>query len=146
MLKSPLKCSAINITFSSCCALLKFDNLFCSLKTLKNYKLLCLETATAKEWCVVYSANTCSYSEVKPNIFVSAMAASWLICLVILAVNVLIAVVLVKSNSDFCASVFKTQTGKLKPVALMERFSKTFSCFRSKQNIVQSRQTAIFFS
>ena len=52
------------------------------------------------------------------------MAASWLIGLVFLAVNVLMAVVLVISNSDFCASVFETQTGKLKPVALRNGFRK----------------------
>ena len=50
------------------------------------------------------------------------MAASWLIGLVFLAVNVLMVVVLVISNSDFCASVFETQTGKLKPVTLWNRF------------------------
>ncbi|CAH3177761.1 unnamed protein product [Porites lobata] len=38
------------------------------------------------------------------------MAASRLIRLVFLTVNVLMAVVLVISNSDFCASVFETQT------------------------------------
>ncbi|CAH3162614.1 unnamed protein product, partial [Porites lobata] len=38
------------------------------------------------------------------------MAASLLIGLVFLAVNVLMVVVLVISNSDFCASVFETQT------------------------------------
>ena len=52
------------------------------------------------------------------------MAASWLIGLVFLAVNVLMVVVLVISNSDFCASVFETQTGKLKPVALRNSFRK----------------------
>ena len=50
------------------------------------------------------------------------MAASWLIGLVFLAVNVLMVVVLVISNSDFCASVFETQTGKLKPVTLWNAF------------------------
>ena len=50
------------------------------------------------------------------------MAASWLIGLVFLAVNVLMVVVLVISNSDFCASVFETQTGKLKSVTLWNRF------------------------
>ena len=50
------------------------------------------------------------------------MAASWLIGLVFLAVNVLMVVVLVISNSDFCASVFETQTGKLKPVTLWNGF------------------------
>ena len=46
------------------------------------------------------------------------MAASWLIRLVFLTVNVLMAVVLVISNSDFCASVFETQAGKLTHAAL----------------------------
>ena len=50
------------------------------------------------------------------------MAASWLIGLVFLAVNVLMVVVLVISNLDFCASVFETQTGKLKSVTLWNRF------------------------
>ena len=50
------------------------------------------------------------------------MAASWLIGLVFLAVNVLMVVVLVISNSDICASVFETQTGKLKPVTLWNGF------------------------
>ena len=50
------------------------------------------------------------------------MAASWLIGLVFLAVNVLMVVVLVISNSDFCASLFETQTGKLKPVTLWNGF------------------------
>ena len=50
------------------------------------------------------------------------MAASWLIGLVFLAVHVLMIVVLVISNSDFCASVFETQTGKLKPVTLWNGF------------------------
>ena len=50
------------------------------------------------------------------------MVASWLIGLVFLAVNVLMVVVLVISNSDFCASVFETQTGKLKPVTLWNGF------------------------
>ena len=50
------------------------------------------------------------------------MAASWLIGLVFLAVNVLMVVVLVISNSDFCASVFETQTGKLKPITLWNGF------------------------
>ena len=50
------------------------------------------------------------------------MVASWLIGLVFLAVNVLMVVVLVISNSDFCASVFETQTGKLKSVTLWNRF------------------------
>ena len=50
------------------------------------------------------------------------MATSWLIGLVFLAVNVLMVVVLVISNSDFCASVFESQTGKLKPVTLRNGF------------------------
>ena len=50
------------------------------------------------------------------------MAASWLIGLVFLAVNILMVVVLVISTSEFCASVFETQTGKLKPVTLWNGF------------------------
>ena len=50
------------------------------------------------------------------------MATSWLIGLVFLAVNVLMVVVLVISNSDFCASVFESQTSKLKPVTLRNGF------------------------
>ena len=50
------------------------------------------------------------------------MAASWLIGLVFLAVNNLMVVVLVISTSEFCASVFETQTGKLKPVTLWNGF------------------------
>ena len=48
------------------------------------------------------------------------MAVSWLIRLLFLTINVLMAVVLVISNSDFCASVYKTQTGKLTLVALLD--------------------------
>ena len=48
----------------------------------------------------------------------SSMAASWLIRLVFLTVNVLMAVVLVISKSDFCVSVYETQTGELTPAAL----------------------------
>ena len=48
----------------------------------------------------------------------SSMAASWLIRLVFLTVNVLIAMVLVISKSDFCVSVYETQTGELTPAAL----------------------------
>ena len=60
------------------------------------------------------------------------MAASWLIGLVFLAV--LMAVVLVISNSDFCASVFETQTGRLKPVALWNGFRKLCRVSRHNAN------------
>ena len=46
------------------------------------------------------------------------MAASWLIRLIFLAVNVLSANLLVISNSDFCASVFETKNGNLTRSAL----------------------------
>ena len=46
------------------------------------------------------------------------MATSRLIRLFFLTVNVLIVSLLVTSNSDFCASVFETQSGKLTPAAL----------------------------
>ena len=61
-----------------------------------------------------------------------SMAASWLIGLVFLVVNVLMVVVPVISNSDVCASVFETQTGKLKP-DFMERFRKLCLVSRHKQ-------------
>ena len=60
------------------------------------------------------------------------MEVSWLIRLVFLTINVLMAVVLVISNSDFCASVYKTQTGKLTPVALLNGLLTPFP--RRKQN------------
>ena len=46
------------------------------------------------------------------------MATSRLIRLFLLTVNILIASLLVTSISDFRASVFETQTGKLTPAAL----------------------------
>ena len=56
------------------------------------------------------------------------MAISRLIRLFFLTVNVLIASLLVTSNSDFCASVFETQSGKLTPAAgFTKRFSRPFS-------------------
>jgi len=61
-----------------------------------------------------------------------SMAVSWLIRLVFLTINVLMAVVLVISNSDFCASVYKTQTGKLTPVALLNGLLTPFP--RRKEN------------
>ena len=71
------------------------------------------------------------------------MAASWLIGLVFLAVNVLMVVVLVISNSDFCASVFETQTGKLKSVTLWNRFENFVASLGANKiplfNVVWSR-------
>ena len=64
------------------------------------------------------------------------MAASWHTDLVLLAVNGLMAVALVISNSDFCASVFETQNGKLKPVALWNGFRKLCRVSKHKQNTV----------
>ena len=49
------------------------------------------------------------------------MATSRLIRLFFLTVNGLIASLPVTSNSDFCASVFETHTGKLTPAALLKK-------------------------
>ena len=61
------------------------------------------------------------------------MATSRLIRLFFLTVNVLIASLLLTSNSDFCASVFETQRGKLTPAALQNVFRDLFNV--SGQNI-----------
>ena len=60
------------------------------------------------------------------------MAISRLIRLFFLTVNVLIASLLVTSNSDFCASVFETQSGKLTPAALQNVFRDLFQCLWAK--------------
>ena len=56
----------------------------------------------------------------------TSMAASWLIRLIFLAVNVLSANLLVISNSDFCASVFETKNGNLTRSALFYSFRQLF--------------------